>query len=137
MKGTIKSVSDTALFVNLTGKIDAVIWPNHFADIKLKQPARRFKPGASIKCKVLVLDAERKRIALTAKRTLLDSDLPIVSKFEDARPGLVTHGVVFKVFDKHLMVEFYNNVKAMVPLKEARFVRTPLSLHSETDSIST
>lgn len=122
VKGTIKSVSDTALFVNLSGKIDAVIWPNHFADIRLKQPTRRFKPGASIKCKVLVVDSERKRIALTAKKTLLDSDLPIISKFEDARPGLITHAVVFKVFEKHLMVEFYNNVKAIVPAKEARFV---------------
>ena len=52
VKATIKSVSDSALFVSLPGNIDAVVWPNHFADIRLKHPAKRFKPGANIKCKV-------------------------------------------------------------------------------------
>ena len=53
-----------------------------------------------------MVDPERKRIALTAKKTLLESDLPVVSKFEDARPGVVTHGVVFRVSEKHVMVEY-------------------------------
>lgn len=52
VKATIKNVSDSALFVCLPGDIDAVVWPNHFADIKLKHPAKRFKHGATIKCKV-------------------------------------------------------------------------------------
>ena len=34
--------------------------------------------------------------------------------------GLVTHAVVFKVSEKSLQVEFYNNVKALVPIREAR-----------------
>ncbi|RXW22586.1 hypothetical protein EST38_g3267 [Candolleomyces aberdarensis] len=119
VKATIKNVSDSALFVSLPGNIDAVVWPNHFADIRLKHPAKRFKPGANIKCKVLVVDPERKRIALTAKKTLLESDLPVISKFEDARPGVVAHGVVFRVSEKHVMVEFFNNLKALVPIKEA------------------
>lgn len=69
-----------------------------------------------------MVDPERKRIALTAKKTLLESDLPIVSKFEDARPGVVAHAVVFRVSEKHVMVEFFNNMKALVPIKEARLV---------------
>ena len=73
-----------------------------------------------------MVDPERKRIALTAKKTLLESDLPVVSKFEDARPGVVTHGVVFRVSEKHVMVEFFNNLKALVPIKEARLVHWKL-----------
>lgn len=119
VKATIKTVSETALFVKLPGNIDAVVWPNHFADIKLKHPGRRFKPESTLKCKVLVVDLERKRIALTAKKTLVESDLPVISKYEDAKPGLITNGVVFKVFEKHILVEFYNNLKAYIPLKEA------------------
>ena len=69
-----------------------------------------------------MVDPERKRIALTAKKTLLESDLPVVSKYEDARSGVVTHGVVFRVSEKHVMVEFFNNLKALVPIKEARSV---------------
>jgi len=52
VKGTIKKLSDSALFVALSGNVDGVVWPNHYADIQLKYPAKRFKVGASIKCKV-------------------------------------------------------------------------------------
>jgi rRNA biogenesis protein RRP5 len=50
--GTIKKLTDSAMFVTLSGNIDGVIWPNHYADIILKHPAKRFKVGASIKCRV-------------------------------------------------------------------------------------
>lgn len=52
VKGTIKRLTDSALFVSISGNVDAVVFPNHYADIPLKQPQRRFKPGASIKCRV-------------------------------------------------------------------------------------
>ncbi len=78
---------------------------------------------------MLIVDPERKRISLTAKKTLLESTLPSVSKLEDAVPGLVTHAVVFKVFEKYLLVEFYNNMKAIVPSNELRYVR-PSSFYS-------
>lgn len=118
IKGTIKKLTDSGLFVSLSRSIDGVVWPNHYADITLKHPEKRFKPGVGIKCKVLAVDVYRKRISLTAKKTLLDSNLPILSKIDDAKPGFVTHAVIFKVYDNHLLVEFYNNLKAIVPAKE-------------------
>ncbi|PBK76689.1 U3 snoRNP-associated protein Rrp5 [Armillaria solidipes] len=127
VKGTIKKLADNALFVSLSGNIDGVVWPNHYADIMLKHPAKRFKAGASIKCRVLVVDTVRKRISLTHKKTLLESTLPIVSSIEGAKIGLVTYAVVFKVLAKHLMVEFYNNVKATVPMREVSEVPVKLS----------
>ncbi|KAH9937237.1 U3 snoRNP-associated protein Rrp5 [Fomitopsis serialis] len=119
IKGTVKKLTESALFVSISGTVDGVIWPNHYADITLKHPQKRFKPGGSIKCRVLVVDPERSRIVLTAKKTLLDSPLPIVSRIEDAKEGLITHAVVFKVSDKSVQVEFYNNLKAVVPAREA------------------
>ncbi|KAF5385433.1 hypothetical protein D9757_005443 [Collybiopsis confluens] len=118
IKGTVKNLNASGLFVSLSGNIDGVVWPNHFADIALKNPAKRFRVGASVKCRVLVVDPERNRVSLTAKKSLIDSDLARVTSFEDAKVGMVTHGVVFKVLPKALMVEFYNNVKAVIPIKE-------------------
>lgn len=69
---------------------------------------------------MLVVDVERKRIVLTAKKMLVESPLPILSNFEDVQVGLLTHAVIFKVTNKSLHVEFYNNVKATVPAREAR-----------------
>ena len=51
-KGTIKKLTESALFVSLSGNVDGVVWPIHFADIPLKHPQKRFKPGGSIKCRV-------------------------------------------------------------------------------------
>ncbi|KAI0673370.1 U3 snoRNP-associated protein Rrp5 [Trametes maxima] len=119
IKGTVKKLTDSALFVSISGNVDGVVWPNHYADIALKHPQKRFKPGGSIKCRVLVVDPERKRIALTAKKTLVESTLPVVSQASDAQVGTVTHAVVFKTSEKSLQVEFYNNLKATVPAREA------------------
>ncbi|KAF8078800.1 hypothetical protein FPV67DRAFT_79954 [Lyophyllum atratum] len=125
VKGTIKKLTGSALFVSLTGSIDGVVWPNHYADITLKQPSKRFKIGASIKCRVLAVDGDRKRISLTAKKTLLESTLPVISTFVDVKVGILTHAVIFKVYEKHLLVEFYNNLKAMVPLREVSETSIP------------
>lgn len=70
----------------------------------------------------MVVDTERKRVSLTAKKTLLESSLPILSSFDDAKIGVVTNAVVFKITEKVLMVEFFNNVKAIIPMKEVRYV---------------
>lgn len=52
VKGTIKKLTESALFVSLSGNVDGVVWPIHFADIPLKHPQKRFKSGGSIKCRV-------------------------------------------------------------------------------------
>ena len=69
-----------------------------------------------------MVDPDRKRIALTAKKTLVESDLPVIARLDDAQAGTVTHAVVFKVLDNALLVEFYNNLTAQVPLREVRYV---------------
>ncbi|KAH0838161.1 hypothetical protein J3R83DRAFT_6412 [Lanmaoa asiatica] len=137
LKGIVKQLTDSALFVSISGNVDGVIWPVHYADIPLKHPSKKFKVGGSIKCrvragsvitfpvysstsiKVLTVDPERNRIVLTAKKTLLDTTFPILSSFSDAKVGLLTHAVIFRVTDKYLMVEFFNNTKAVVPAREA------------------
>jgi rRNA biogenesis protein RRP5 len=57
IKGTIKKLTPSGLFVNLAGGVDGAIWPNHYADIVLKHPAKRFKEGAVIKCRVSLPNA--------------------------------------------------------------------------------
>ena len=69
-----------------------------------------------------MVDPDRKRVALTAKKTLVESDLPVIARLEDAQVGTVTHAVVFKVLDRSILVEFFNNLRAQVPQREARLV---------------
>ena len=59
---------------------------------------------------------------LTAKKSLVESDLPIICAISDASAGLTTHGAVVKHLEKGLLIEFFGNVKAIVPLRELRLV---------------
>ena len=52
LKGPVKKLTDTGLFVSLSGNLDGVVWPSHYADIALKHPSKRFKVGGSVKCRV-------------------------------------------------------------------------------------
>lgn len=52
VKGTVNKLTDSALFVSINGNVDGMVWPMHFADIRLKHPERRFKPGVAIKARV-------------------------------------------------------------------------------------
>lgn len=54
VRGTIKRLTESALFVSISSNVDGVVWPNHFADVPLKHPARKFKVGGNIKCRVSV-----------------------------------------------------------------------------------
>lgn len=52
ISGTVKKLTESGLFVAISGSLDGVIWPNHYADISLKHPGRRFQAGNRIKCRV-------------------------------------------------------------------------------------
>lgn len=119
LKGTVKRLTDSALFVSISCNADGIIWPNHYADIPLKHPSKRFKAGGSIKCRVLAVDPERMRVELTAKKTLIESTLPVLTSIEEAKVGMITDAVVYRVVDKGLIVRFYNDLKAFVPSREA------------------
>jgi rRNA biogenesis protein RRP5 len=46
---------EKGLVVALSDKVTGLVSPNHYADIKLKHPERKFKEGANVKCKVRLL----------------------------------------------------------------------------------
>ncbi|CAE6440693.1 unnamed protein product [Rhizoctonia solani] len=118
LKGTIVRLRESGLVVALSDKVTGLVTPQHYADIKLKHPERKFKEGTAIKCKVLSVNPERSRVLLTLKKSLLDSTLPILAVFNDAKVGIVTPGVVQRIEERFVILEYYGGVKALVPLNE-------------------
>ncbi|KAG9127379.1 rRNA biogenesis protein rrp5 [Ceratobasidium sp. 392] len=118
LKGTITKLKENGLIVALSDKVTGFVGPDHYADIKLKHPERKFKEGATVKCRVLSVDADRSRVRLTLKKSLLESTLPILASFEDAKVGMVTAGVVQRIEERFVIVEYYGGVRALVPLTE-------------------
>ncbi|CAE6479265.1 unnamed protein product [Rhizoctonia solani] len=118
LKGTIVRLRETGLVVSLSDKVTGLVTPQHYADIKLKHPERKFKEGATVKCKVLNVNPERSRILLTLKKSLLESTLPILATFDDAKVGMVTPGIVQRIEERFVILEYYGGVRALVPLNE-------------------
>lgn len=119
LKGTIKEVRPDAIFVELNGSISGVVFSLHFSDVRLKHPEKKYKPGLVVKCRVLSLDPSRNRISLTLKKSLVSSELPIVSTPQDARVGVVTHAVVSKFLERGMLVDLFGGLRALVPSSEA------------------
>jgi len=119
VKGTIKRLSDSALFVSISGNVDGVVWPMHYADIKLKHPEKKFKAGASVKARIYAADPIKNRVVLTLKKQLITSELPIISSVAEAKAGTITHATVSKILDKGVLVDFYNGLRAIIPAAEA------------------
>ena len=52
VRGTVRTLRDSGLFVEMQGSVDGVVWPLHYSDAKLKHPERKFKPGAAVSARV-------------------------------------------------------------------------------------
>ncbi|GAA5904744.1 Rrp5p [Sporobolomyces salmoneus] len=119
IKATVKRLSDSAIFLDIAGNVDGVVWPMHYADIRLKHPEKKFKPGQVVKARIFSADPVRNRVVLTMKKQLITSELPIVSRIEEAQVGLVTQATVTKVNEKSVLVDFFGGLRALIPAAEA------------------
>ena len=64
------------------------------------------------------MEPDRRRLLLTHKKSLVNSKESLITSYEDAVPGMCTHGFVTAVKDFGCLVTFYNNVKGLVPRVE-------------------
>ncbi|XP_060624305.2 protein RRP5 homolog isoform X1 [Anolis sagrei] len=118
LEGTVLTLKPFGMHVKVTEYIKGLVPCLHLADVRLKQPEKKYSEGASVKCRVLVSDAEARKIVLTLKKTLVNSKLPILASYEDAKPGLITHGFVVCAREFGCIVKFYNDIKGLVPKNE-------------------
>ncbi|XP_058043605.1 protein RRP5 homolog isoform X2 [Ahaetulla prasina] len=118
LEGKVLTLKPLGMQVKFTETIKGFVPNLHLADVKLKQPEKKYSMGTTVKCRVLVCNPETKKLILTLKRTLVNSKLPVLDSFEDAKPGLITHGFVACIKDFGCIVKFYNDVRGLVPTNE-------------------
>lgn len=73
--------------------------------------------GTRLKVRILEADVSRRRVTVTAKKTLLNSKLPIVATVGTA-PGTVTHGYVTGLEHYGVFVSFYGGCKGLARLAD-------------------
>ncbi|KAK4057764.1 rRNA biogenesis protein rrp5 [Microbotryomycetes sp. JL221] len=118
VKGIVKRLTDSAMFVSIGGNVDGVVWPLHYSDVRLRHPERKFKAGTPVKARVFSVDAAKNRVTLTLKKQLVSTESAIPNARNDIRPDLVTPAVVTKVLDKAILVDFFGGSRGLVPASE-------------------
>ncbi|XP_019580596.2 protein RRP5 homolog isoform X1 [Rhinolophus sinicus] len=127
VKGTVLTIKPYGILVKVAEYIRGLVPPMHLADIPMKNPEKKYHIGDEVMCRVLLCDPEAKKLMMTLKKTLVESKLPAITCYADAKPGLQTHGFILRVKDYGCVVKFYNDVQGLVPKHElsAEYVPDP------------
>ncbi|PRT55296.1 rRNA biogenesis protein rrp5 [Wickerhamiella sorbophila] len=107
-----------AVIISLGDGISGLASEFHLSDIKLSQPERKFKPGQKVTVRVLAVDKAHHRIKLTVKKSLINSETPILSDLADIKIGDTSTGTLIAFRDNGAIVEFGGDVKGFLPLGE-------------------
>ncbi|KAK9386774.1 hypothetical protein V1515DRAFT_587107 [Lipomyces mesembrius] len=118
-----KIVASGGLLATLSDGIVGHVNELHLSDVKISQPERRFRPGMKVKCRVLSVQPDTKRIRLTLKKSFVNSDLDIVTSYEQVTRGQRLVGSIINVVSKGAIVEFYGYVTAFLPVTEMSEVK--------------
>jgi len=120
--GKIFKVGDFGVLISLSDNVRGIVPSAQLSEVFISDPTKRFKVGQSVSARVLALnfdDMTKPKVVLTLKRTLVGSDLPILSTQEDAKPGTVAHGFVTKVDPvRGIYVSFFGSLFGVVSLHD-------------------
>ncbi|XP_075011064.1 protein RRP5 homolog isoform X3 [Calonectris borealis] len=118
VQGKVFALKPIGMQVKVTDGIKGLVPSMHLADVILKQPEKKYNIGDEVRCRVLECNPAGKKLILTLKKSLVQSKLPVLFNYEDAKPGLITHGFVVCAREFGCIVKFYNDVKGLVPKNE-------------------
>jgi len=116
ISGTIKSITDFGIFVELEGKIDGLI---HISDLSWEDENEiklsNYKKGEEIETQILSIEASRQRISLGVKQLHEDP----FSKFCLKNPKeSVVKGTVGEVKENHALIMINEKIKGLLSISE-------------------
>ncbi|KAG8885477.1 rRNA biogenesis protein rrp5 [Tulasnella sp. 332] len=115
---TIKRLTPTHMIVALSDMLSGIVFPSHYSDVLLKHPEKKFVVSSVHKARVHYIDLGSNKVRLTMKKSLIQSELPILSRLDDAKAGTVLHGTIYKFLETAVLVEYFGDIKAYVGVKE-------------------
>lgn len=119
VKGKIQKIlAHGSLLVELSDGITAYVDENHLSDVRLKNPEKKFREGMMVTGRVLVNDPVGRQLRITIKKTLVYSEAPIITSYENATPGMQTPGTLISVLPTGAVVQFYSGVTAFLHVSE-------------------
>ncbi|KAF2808994.1 nucleic acid-binding protein [Mytilinidion resinicola] len=123
VKGKVEKLIATgagrsAVIVNLAEGITGVVPEMHLADVHLQHPDRKFREGVSVTARVLAVDLSRRKIRLTLKKSLVNSETRPWTDYDKITVGMKSPGTLTRVISSGAVVQFYGQIKAWLPISE-------------------
>lgn len=117
----------TGLIVKVADSVKGFVPEIHLSDVRLQNPEKKFREGVKVKARVLSVEPSKNRMRLTMKKTLVNSEAPVVKSYDDASIGMQVPGTIIKLQDNGALVRFYGRVKGFLPVSEMSeaYIRDP------------
>jgi small subunit ribosomal protein S1 len=117
VRGKVRNLTNYGAFVELEEGIDGLL---HVSDMswvkKVNHPNEVLEKGQEVECKVLSVDKERHRIALSLKHLTGDPwDTDIPNKYQ---PGQIVNGKVTKITNFGVFVGLEDNLEGLLHISE-------------------
>lgn len=124
ISGEIASLEDFGCLVKITDQMRGLCPTLHLSDIKLAHPEKKFQEGKKVKFRVLYVKPDSRELILTHKKTLINSKLKQIVSLDDINVGDVAHGFVSKIKAFGVFINFFNEIKALLPKSEINCLKT-------------
>jgi small subunit ribosomal protein S1 len=117
VEGKVRNLTNYGAFVELEEGIDGLL---HVSDMswtrKISHPNEMLEKGQAVRCKILSVDQERRRIALGMKQ--LDDDPWNTNIPEKYQPGQVVTGTVTKITNFGVFVGLEDGLEGLLHISE-------------------
>lgn len=126
----------SGLVIKLAEGISGYVAEQHFSDIRLQHPEKKFREGVKVKARVLSVNVSQKRMKLTMKKTLVNSEAPVLKSYDDVSIGLQVPGTIIKVQQNGARIQFYGALQGFLPTSEMSeaYIKDP-SEHFRTGQV--
>ncbi|KAF2859987.1 hypothetical protein K470DRAFT_217955 [Piedraia hortae CBS 480.64] len=123
VKGTVEELilggktGIVGILVKLSDTVTGLVPETHLSDVHLSHPERKYRPGLTVKARVLSIDIEKHKLRLTLKK-LLVKEPKVWTSYADLKPGMESKGTVVRLLPSGAAVQFFGDVRAWLPLAE-------------------
>ncbi|PNH39385.1 hypothetical protein VD0004_g7497 [Verticillium dahliae] len=117
----------SGLVVKVAEGITGYVHETHFADVRLQHPEKKFREGMTVKARVLSVRPRKRQMRLTLKKTLVNSDTPIIKSFDEVEVGQQALGTISDISPHGARIEFYKGVRGWLPVSQMSeaFIQDP------------
>lgn len=119
VRGEVTAITPgLGILVNLSERIRGLCPINQLTETQSQEALKSYRLGQKFKFRVLSTDSATRRIFLTRKKGILESEIEPLCDFKDAVLGEFYDGYIAAIRSFGCVVRFFGDVKAVLPLGE-------------------